>query len=305
MRNLKKSVLLATAVALVGQAAWADDDGGIPIVPVSAVTGTSGATPPPKLPVPENPQATSTGEEIQLNRAGTIVMRRGVNEIIPVAVHHLNRIVTPFATPVVKTGSSAEVSVEGNVVYVATAEQSPVTLFINEEGNQDISLNLTLVPRRIPAREVFLNLEEGLLANSGFGSSKADRWERSQPYVETIRSVFRGLALGTLPQGYSLGRFPANRQAPNCAMDGLDFKFKGGQLLSGHNMQVSVGVVQNISNEPIEIREAVCGGWDVTAVAAWPNNMLMPGQKSEIYVAERIHRSTKTTNKRPSLLGGM
>lgn len=305
MQKLKTSILLAAAVAIAFQPALAEEDG-IPIVPVSAVTNTNGA-PPPKLPVPASDpvQVASPGTEVVLNSAGTVIMRRGVNELIPVAVHHLNRIVTPFSTPVVKTGANAEVSVEDNVIYVATADTAPVTLFINEEGNQDVSLNLTLVPRRIPAREVFLNVEDGLLAGNGFGSSKADRWERSQPYVETIRTVFRGLALGELPQGYSLGRFPANRQAPNCIMEGLEFKFKGGQLLSGHNMQVSVGVVQNISSSPIEIREAVCGGWDVTAVAAWPNNMLMPGQKSEIYVAERISRTTKATNKRPSLLGGM
>jgi conjugal transfer pilus assembly protein TraK len=306
MRNLKTTVLLASAVTMAGQFAMADD-GGIPIVPVSVVTNTNG-TPPPKIPVPSAvPSApVSSGTDIAMNDATTIMMRRGVNEIIPVAVHHMNRIVTPFSSPVVKTVANADVSVDANVVYVATGETAPVTLFITEDGNPDVSMNLTLVPRRIPAREVFLTLEESLMmARNSVGSTKADRWERSQPYVETIRTVFRGLALGELPQGYSLARYPASRQAPNCVMDGLAFNFKNGQLLSGHNMQVSVGVVQNTSTAPIEIREAVCGGWDVTAVAAWPNNMLMPGQKSEIYVAERINRSTKSASKRPSLLGGM
>lgn len=310
MRIQKTPLLLASAIVLASQFALADDEDSIPVVPVSVVTNPSpNGAPPPRIPMPGQAQATATqspgGTELAINSAGTIVMRRGVNEIIPVAVHHLNRIVTPFSSPVVKTVASADVSTEGNVVYVATGETAPVTLFISEEGSQDISLNLTLVPRQIPSREVFLQLEDGMLAGGQtFGSSKADRWERSQPYVEAIRSVFRGLALGELPQGYSLARFPAGRQAPNCSMEGLEFKFKGGQLLSGHNMQVSVGVVQNVSHAPVEILESVCGGWDVTAVAAWPNNLLMPGQKSEVYVAERISRSTKSTSKRPSLLGG-
>ena len=86
-------------------------------------------------------------------------------------------------------------------------------------------------------------------------------------------------------------------------MTGLSFNFRGGQLLTGHNMQVSIGVVQNLTNRPIEIRESVCGGWDVTAVAAWPNNMLEPQQRSEIYVAQRLERGGKKKAKRPSLLG--
>lgn len=300
MRNFKKSALLVIAVSTVIQTAWANEAGMIPIVPVSVVTNM-GSTAPAKIP---EPGGTHTAGDMALNSSSTIVMRRGVNQIIPAAIYHLNRIVTPFIKPIVKTGTGAEVSVEDNVIYVTTADTAPVTLFIYEEGNQDIALNLTLVPRRIPAREVFLDLEDGVMALNGRGNAKAESWEKSQPYVETIRAVFRGLALGDLPQGYSLSKYPTSRATPNCSMDGLNFSFKNGQLLSGHSLQVSVGIVQNTTSRPIEIREAVCGGWEVAAVAAWPNNMLEPGQRSEIYVAERLQRTTKSTSKRPSLLGG-
>lgn len=299
-RILKTAGMLALAAAAVPQLAWAQS--GIPIVPVSVVANSSPATPEPKIPEPG--EVYSQPADLALNTASTITMRRGVNELLPIAQFHLNRIVTPFSSPVVKSTTQAETSIEDNVVYVTTAEKVPVTLFISEEGSQDVALNITLVPRLIPSREIFLQLEEGMAGAFLQGNAKAERWEKSQPYVEAIRTLFRGLALGDLPQGYSLGKYPAARQTPNCLMDGLEFSFRNGQLLTGHNMQVSVGVVQNTSNKPIEIREAVCGGWEVAAVAAWPDNMLEPGQKSEIYVAERMQRSGKATNKRPSLLGG-
>ncbi len=302
MQNLKKKAFLALAVSVFSAHYATASEGGIPVVPVGVVTGGGGAAVAPQIPSATTGSAVDTGE-ITLNSNSTVVMQRGVNEIIPVALSHLNRIVTPFAAPVVKTGSGAEVNVEDNVIYVATNDTAPVTLFINEEGNQSLALNITLVPRKIPSREVFLRLAENLITSGGVGSSKADKWEKSQPYVETIRSIFRGLALGELPQGYSLSKYPSNRAGPACNMTGLSFDFKRGQLLTGHNMQVSVGVVQNLSDRPIEIRESVCGGWDVAAVAAWPNNMLEPNQKSEIYVAERVERGGKKTTKRPSLLG--
>lgn len=302
MQNLKKKAFLALAVSVFSAPYATASEGSIPVVPVGVVTGTGGAAVAHQIPSATTGSAVDTGE-ITLNSNSTVIMKRGVNEIIPVALSHLNRIVTPFAAPVVKTGSGAEVSVEDNVIYVATNDTAPVTLFINEEGNQSLALNITLVPRKIPSREVFLRLAESLITGGGVGSSKADKWEKSQPYVETIRSIFRGLALGELPQGYSLSKYPSNRAGPACNMTGLSFDFKRGQLLTGHNMQVSVGVVQNLSDRPIEIRESVCGGWDVAAVAAWPNNMLEPNQKSEIYVAERVERGGKKTTKRPSLLG--
>lgn len=302
IKHIKKKALLALAIAAFSvQHAAASN---IPVVPVGVVTSGGGAAIATKIPT----AVTSPKSDIELNSNSVIVMKRGVNEIIPIAIDHLNRIVTPFNTPIVKTGSTADVSIADNVIYVETADAAPVTLFISEDGNHEIALNITLVPRKIPSREVFLKLDENLsfaaAANAGGpGSSKADKWEKSQPYVETIRSIFRGLALGELPQGYSLSKYPNNRSAPSCGMTGLSFNFSGGQLLTGHNMQVSIGVVQNLTNRPIEIRESVCGGWDVTAVAAWPNNMLEPQQRSEIYVAQRLERGGKKTTKRPSLLG--
>ena len=84
----------------------------------------------------------------------------GINELIPIAVGHLNRLVTPFDNPVVTTTSQATTSTNGKIVYVATADETPVTLYITPGDNQDIALSLTLIPKRIPAREIHLSLDK-------------------------------------------------------------------------------------------------------------------------------------------------
>jgi len=60
----------------------------------------------------------------------TLVVTPGTTAIVEVAIDHLNRIVTPFAAPRVRTVSQATTQVEGNAVYVATASEDPVSLYI-------------------------------------------------------------------------------------------------------------------------------------------------------------------------------
>jgi conjugal transfer pilus assembly protein TraK len=86
----------------------------------------------------------------------TITVSPGTTAIVEVAIDHLNRIVTPFAAPQVRTVSQATTQVDGNVIYVATATEEPVGLFITDAGDSATALSLTLAPRHIPPREVRL-----------------------------------------------------------------------------------------------------------------------------------------------------
>ncbi len=74
--------------------------------------------------------------------------------------------------------------------------------------------------------------------------------------------------------------------------------------MMGHHLNVFIGVAQNVSEQPIEFKEALCGSWDVAAVTTWPLNVLESGQKTELYVAKKQKRGIAPTSKRPSLLGG-
>lgn len=252
-------------------------------------------------------QSAPSPSRTQMNEEPRLVMAPGVNEIVPIAVSHLNRIVTPFAEPTINTTSNATVTIEDNVVYVASNEENPVTLFITQKGSQARALSLTLVPRRIPPRELFLELEGGATQATMIGNPRAERWETSQPYIDTLRGVMRSLALGDIPQGYTLHDTNNQQRLPSCQQPGFSFRFAGGQTMVGHRLSVSIGVATNVSGQPLEFKEQSCGDWDVAAVAAWPRNVLGPNERTEVFVIRRADgvAPQPATNARPSLLGTM
>lgn len=253
------------------------------------------------------------GGALNATSDSTITVEPGVTQIAAIARGHLNRIITPFPNPEVMTsnlvggkdGECGEICVRDNVIYVTTDSNSPVTISINETGRQDIAILLTLVPKDVPPRELALNFSGSAgqaISSMQFGSSKADSWEKSQPYVTTLTQLFRKLALNEVPQGYTL-HDAKNGPLPVCYQQGVSYDFARGQRMMGHNLDVSIGVAQNQTSSPVEIRESACGSPNVAAVAAWPHNVLAPGQKTEIYVATKRGRNGGApTTQRPSLV---
>jgi hypothetical protein len=135
----------------------------------------------------------------------TVRVSPGTTAIVEVAIDHLNRIVTPFAAPQVRTVSSATTQVDGNAVYVATASEEPVSLFITEAGDTATAISLTLAPRHIPPREVRLVLTGALARAAAAVSSRRETVARDdQPYVEHIAATFPALAQNRVPAGFSL-----------------------------------------------------------------------------------------------------
>ena len=116
----------------------------------------------------------------------------GTTALVEVATGHLNRIVTPFASPAVRTVAQAQTQVDGNVVYVATADEEPVTLYLSDSSNPDTAIALTLAPRRIPPREIRLVLIEAArihphrCAAPDERTAESPRSQGSQPYVEHL-----------------------------------------------------------------------------------------------------------------------
>src|SRR5690606_3817487 len=187
--------------------ATADDGGsgiGLPGIPLRLTDpGPEKANPPDpaarNVPTP----AASVGQRQE--EAMTLQVAPGVNEIIVVSRGHLNRLVTPFEHPVVKTVSKASTQVEGNIVYVASESEEPVTLFINDEEYAEVAISLTLVPKAVPPREVRLSVDAAASQNlpiSVMGNVR--RRVQAQPYVQTLKDLMRDLALGEIPEGYNL-----------------------------------------------------------------------------------------------------
>lgn len=236
-----------------------------------------------------------------------IQVKPGINELMPIAIGHLNRLVTPFDNPVVTTTSQATTSTKGKIVYVATADETPVTLYITPGDNQDIALSLTLIPKRIPAREIHLSLDKDsvkvltkLQQHSAASGSKTS--DQEQAYITQLKKLFRDLGLQKTPAGYSL-REPSKAEHIHCLQDKV--QIRTGQVLEGQDMLILVGLARNNGNDILEFDERSCATNkdEVLAVAAWPKVVLGQNEATELYVAIRRTAETATTL-RPSLLSG-
>ncbi|WP_231890790.1 TraK domain-containing protein [Methylomonas koyamae] len=235
-----------------------------------------------------------------------IQVKPGINELMPIAVGHLNRLVTPFEHPVVTTTSQATTSTKGKIVYVATADETPVTLYITPGDNQDIALSLTLIPKRIPAREIHLSLDQDsykLLSKLQSSSNTSGKiGDQQQAYIAQIKSLFRDLGLQKTPPGFSL-RDPSQGEQIQCLQDRV--QIKTGQVLEGHDLLILVGVARNTGLKPLEFDERSCATTqdEVLAVAAWPKVVLGQNESTELYVAVR-QAPDASSALRPSLLNG-
>ncbi|MBS9962927.1 TraK domain-containing protein, partial [Vibrio alginolyticus] len=203
-----------------------------------------------------------------------------------------------------RTTSDAQTQIKGNVVYVATDKESPVSLYITPPGQEAPALSVTLVPRRIPPREITLAIDGQQWPIKGVVNRKAATWETAQPYVDSLRDLLRRLALNELPQGYDIRLASQSDTSPKCFQPGLKFGFKQGQIVTGHYFTVYVGLVESFADEPIEASEIACHTPDIVASAYWPRNILLPGEKTELYVVVRNHREEAVESQRPSLLVG-
>jgi conjugal transfer pilus assembly protein TraK len=239
-----------------------------------------------------------------------VVVASGTNTLIPISRSQINRLVTPFDSPNIQTVSQAEISTSGNVIYVTTQDDQPVTMFVTPEDDESVAISLTLLPQSIPPIQANLifgrSIQGGAVGMPAMGSTAysgtARKWERSQPYMDTLRSLMREMAVGKLPRGYSFGALRSGDSIPACAQPALSFDFSKSQLIQGHDFRVYVAVAENISGQTVEFDHGACSHPNRAAVSSWPHEMLEPGQKTEVFVVTRVPAIAADTSVRPSLL---
>jgi conjugal transfer pilus assembly protein TraK len=219
----------------------------------------------------------------------TLTVSPGTTTIVEVAIDHLNRIVTPFAAPQVRTVSPATTQVDGNVVYVATSSEEPVGLFITEAGDTSNALSLTLAPRHIPPREVRLVLSGGgfMPVVAPARPPRVSEGEGDQPYVEQLVAAFRALAQDRLPAGYGPG-VPARGERIDCRLPGVTLTTT--RVLDGGRLRLLTARAENRGQSTVELAEHRCTvgkGTAPAAIAFWPHRRLAPGGETEVYVAVR------------------
>lgn len=236
-----------------------------------------------------------------------MTVESGTNHVIGIAFSHLNRIITPFANPVVKTTSLATTTAEGSIVYVATNLPEPVGLFIHDADQPEVAISLTLVPSEIPPVSTQVSVkgyEPEDVPKIRHEPTLATAFEQEHTYLDMLKVLLKDLALGRVPDGYGFkriaGHFPG---MPTCVMPGIHVIPL--QLITGTSLQVVVGKAQNTSTAMTSVREDACAGPGLRAVAAWPSPRLAPGEAAEIYFVLDAAQHIAPERQRPSILGGV
>ncbi|EWY36166.1 hypothetical protein N825_29860 [Skermanella stibiiresistens SB22] len=277
----------------------------LPAVPASVVEDLPPLAPPAR--------SAATGLDAQVNRGSTVIVDPGANVIIPVSSGHLSRLITPFKrVRVVLSDERVTHQESAGVVYVGMPEvydgasTGVATIYLTEAGDDSLAISLTLVGQQIPPREVRLELPAALQTVRTASTEAAIAFETDQPYVETVRTVLRGLALGKVPQGYSMRSVTSDDPRPGCRVpEPLQVEFGQGQIMAGHSFDVLVGTVRHTGASAAgtaEFDERWCATPSTVAVALWPHPVLEPGETSEIYVIQRRGERGPALSARPSLL---
>lgn len=312
--------ILALAIALPVSAQQPDMTR-VPGIPVRDVPAPIQGTP---VSAPATPGAVSSAEaeeqrklEALKIRAGVVqatvemdlkpppsklTIKRGVTEVVPMAINQLNRLRTPFPKPVIKTlGDAVDTSVEGNVVYVAASSPEKFALFVWNDGDPDQAIALMLLPRDVVPLDIELALD-GYEPKSRALDVSGEPELAEDSYVGHIKSLFRALAQGEVPAGYSLRPVSGGLESmPDCLIPGV--QVIPAQLLEGQPYPAIVARAVNRSSEPATIDETACADEQVLAVAAWPRTELAPGEATELYIAVRPQAPRRAGQSRPSVLG--
>lgn len=239
----------------------------------------------------------------------TFVAKPGSMLTSTVSRDFLNRIVTPFANPVVKSTSPIKVQTMGSTVFVAVdpAQEDPVVLYVMDKGDSLDSIALMLQPKDVGPVEIDLQ-QSNLPGSAGqlvhFNDAAAARWEQSAPYTQTLTDLMRDIAQRKVPPGYAFRYVNAHDHMPACQQYGLSVLPR--QVLEGHDMVAYVGVLTNVTNQPIEFQEQTCAVKGVLAVASWPGPLLQAHQSSEVYIiVKRSELPMMDDEVRPSALVGV
>jgi conjugal transfer pilus assembly protein TraK len=214
-----------------------------------------------------------------------ITVKAGVTELVEVSQNYLNRIITPFDNPKVVSASPMEFRKEGNTIYIQPGQTAPVGLYVlpqntSEDGR---AISLALIPKKVPPKTIKLtwtsdNPQVGL----SVASKKAEKWEVSSSYEDTLLNLNEMLAKGTVPPGYSIREAD---QSYVCDFSGL--KATVGQVLNGAKFSVLVLKATNVSNNGFTIAEESCFEEGVVAIATWPKTYLAPGDSTEMYITKK------------------
>lgn len=234
-----------------------------------------------------------------------ITVENGRNTVFSVALFHANRIITPFRNPEIRTSSTSLLTVESGIVYVTTQSEDPIGLFVFDKSDPTQAISLTLNPAPISPVSVKINLEgwtpPATSTQVQSNPEKARTFETEDPYVTTLKDLFKELASQRVPDGYGLstvnGRYP---YMPDCQIPGAHVVPV--QVLDGAEVTAIVARITNTSYQVIDVDGSACHSDRLLGVSSWPVTELGPGESAEMYLAIKAPASDDQHADRPSVV---
>lgn len=225
----------------------------------------------------------------------------GQQQSVTLSRLHLNRIVTPFSAPQIRTIDQADIRIEGSVIYLSSQQEEPFVVYITPHDSEAHALSLLVTPLDVPPKEIQLSLSKQWQQKLNRNRDTARRFEEAGDYQHSITEVLSALVKGQIPEGYELSKTYKTDIQP-CQQDGLTFDFANGQQVQGHHFNVLIGTAKNYTEKPVTFHERNCQGNNTSAVAMWPKNTLYPGQRRELFILFTQAEPDSTPVIRPSLL---
>ena len=84
----------------------------------------------------------------------------GQQQAVTLSRLHLNRIVTPFPAPQVRTIDQADIRIEGPVIYLSSQQKEPFVVYITSHDSEAHALPLLVTLLDIPPKEIQLSLSK-------------------------------------------------------------------------------------------------------------------------------------------------
>ncbi|MFC0180964.1 hypothetical protein [Thorsellia kenyensis] len=232
-----------------------------------------------------------------LKQKEIIQIEEGVNHLIPIAVNHLNRFITPFKNPQVKTSSTVPIEVDGPVIYVLTEQAGPISLFISEKDDPLYAMSLTLISKRIPPREVTLisNFNRDKITQELMStlydfedSFKQNHREHMSSRTNEIKEIMRSIFNKKIPNGFKVNNNVSSKILPKCEQKDVHIDFSKGLVLENENKLVFIGPISIRGNSSVHLNYDGCQYSKLMALAFYPKTYLEKKEQTlAILIAEK------------------
>lgn len=212
-----------------------------------------------------------------------ITLAPGASAMLAIGRQHLNRLLTPFPSPVLRTTSELTIQIDGQVIYLATASAEPFVAYLHDASRPEDAVILTLVPCAIPGVSVRIETETTVPVVPT--NTSLPGWQE-HPYLERIAAILRTVAQGRVPDGFSLRPLTDRARLQACELP-PGVTARPHQILRSTDYTLYVIGIQRTSGDPIALDERACTTSLNVAAAYYPKRILGAGESAELYLLDR------------------